>query len=357
MIMDLAQAFRALDPLSPLEAASDYYVQRPDNPMDRVCVDLKLSDRPRHYLLAGHRGTGKTTELRRLVDSLAGKHDVHFVDLGELAELARHDPSSVLAYATARILARQPIALGVGAYEFARMLKESKDPGIDSGLDRLSWRSANDPPIVVILDGLERLAGDNDIVLALTGPVPVHTWPVSVICTIPLSAYLSSTFGEHARHFDRSIFLPGITVIDHDGVANEGGLKALSSIIRRRTGEDTFTPDALSVLALQSAGIHRELLQLAQRACVVAALEGATQVSQAHALAAIAGQRNEYSIVLRTGDFPILQDLMRSKDLPGGSDTSRLIRNQLIVAYANGTTWFDVHPILRPLVEGRDNQP
>ncbi len=333
--MDLTEAYRALDPLAPLEPDSKLYVRRPDNPMDRVCVDLKLSARPRHYLLAGHRGTGKTTELLRLSRSLQGQMDVVYVDVGESSTYIARDPGRVLDKAIAGKLG----------------LKASDDI---SGLGELLQSSAGrTSSVVVILDGLERLSGDEDIMQALNYPIPVHTWPVSVICTIPLSLYLSSNFGEHARRFDRSVFLPGITILDREGVPNQQGMETLSSIIRRRTGEQTFTPEAGADLTLQSAGLHRELLQLAQRSCVVAALDDATQVTREHALAAIAEQRNEYSIVLRTADFPILQALMSSKDLVGGSDTSRLIRNQLIVAYANGTTWFDVHPILRPLIEGR----
>ncbi len=333
--MDLTQAYRALDPLAPLKPGSKFYVPRPDNPMDRLGVDLMLSRRPRHYLVAGHRGTGKTTELRRLVHALQGKKEVAYVDAGWVAASSGSHEKGLLATAIAEQLELRADSSAADVFEY------------------LFSRGTGKPPKLVILDGLERLAGDEDVMRALNDPGPVHAWPVSVICTIPLSLFLSSSFGEHARLFDRSIFLPGITVSDREGVPNQHGVEALGSIIRRRSGEHTFSPEAFCDLALQSAGIHRELLQLAQRACVVAALEGVSQVKHEHALAAIAEQRNEYSVVLRTNDFPILQALMHSKNLPGGSDTSRLIRNQLIVAYANGTTWFDVHPILRPLIESR----
>ena len=340
MSMDLTQAYRALDPLASLEPGSVHYVQRPDNPMDRVGVDLKLSDRSRHYLLSGHRGTGKTTELRRLAHALQGERELVFVDVGEHVDSSSFDSSQVIEK-----------ALGI---------EVEIDSNLRTILDHLR-RVSLDPrgglPPVVIIDGLERLARDKDVVRALNDPIPIHTWPVSVICTIPLSVYLSSQFGEHARNFDRSVFLPGITVVDRTGLPNDLGIEALSSIIRRRTGEHIFTPGAFPDLVFQSAGIHRELLQLAQRACVVAASEGASQITHEHVSAAIREQRNEYSVVLRTGDFPILRTLTSSKDLAGGPDTSRLIRNQLIVAYGNGTTWFDVHPIVRPLVEGKVSEP
>ncbi len=332
MSTDLTEVYRSLDPLSPLEPGSDLYVERPDNPMDRVAVDLKLSDRSRHYLLVGHRGTGKTTELQRLTHALAGDREILMVDVGEAAEPATADPEMTLAEAVQSSLARKYAADPPGT---AEMLRSLSDRGIS----------------IVVFDGLERFQHDEDVLRALTRPTPVYAWPLSVICTIPLSLYLSEDLGEHTRHFDRAMFLPGIATFSRDGEPDDRGMEELASIIRCRAGEGTFQHEALRALVLHSAGIHRELLQLAQRACVVAALEGAARVSRAHAEAAIAEQRNEYSIVLRTRDYPLLEDVMESKQLRGGDDAARLIRNQLIVAYANGTTWFDVHPILRPLFE------
>ncbi len=354
MSIDLTEVYRSLDPLAPLEPDSELYVERSDNPMDRVAVELKLSDRPKHYLLAGHRGTGKTTELRRLAHALAGDREVFMVDVGEASELA-DGSESVLADALALSLNRsiEPRAPGMNphapatsplrlASEWLGALPRRHLPRRHLPRAAETLRNASDSgiPIVVVFDGLERFQRDEDILRALSRPAPVYAWPMSVICTLPLSLYLSRDLGEYARHFERAIFLPGIA--DDRGFA---------SIIRRRAGEGAFEPPALRTLVRHSAGIHRELLQLAQRACVVAALGGAARVSLAHAEAAVAEQRNEYSIVLRTRDYPLLAEVMETKQLRGGDDIARLIRNQLIVAYANGTTWFDVHPILRPLLE------
>jgi AAA domain len=340
MSADLREVYRALDPLSPLDPGSGLYVERPDNPMERVAVELELSDRPRHHLLVGHRGTGKTTELRRLANALAGKRDVLMVDVGEAANLTRKDFEEILLAAVRSSLDQQPLK---HYHEILDWLQSRGRAG-----------EARAIPIVVVFDGLERFQRDEDVLRALLTDFPdfppVYAWPMSVICTIPLSLHLSH-FEDYARHFDRTIFLPGISASGRNGDYNELGTRVLASIIVQRAGIDTFDPEAAGLLIRNSAGIHRELLQLAQRACVLAALGGAVRVTQAHAEAAIAEQSNEYSIMLRTGDYPVLADIMETKQLPGGSDVARLIRNQLIVAYANGTTWFDVHPILRPLLE------
>ncbi len=353
MSTDFTEVYRSLDPLAPLEPDSELYVERPDNPMDRLALDLRLSDRPRHYLLAGHRGTGKTTELRRLSYALGRDREVVTVDVGESTKLATADSEEILSEALRRSYYRrnQDVKDLVSVQSVDQWTRKLTGYGSQTGRDLLHEAlSGGGRPILVVLDGLERFERDEDILRVLTRPTPVHGWPVSVICTIPLSLYLSDVLGEYARYFDRSIFLPGIAPFNRNGTISDYGVQSLASIVHRRVGKRAFTPEALQVVATSSAGIHRELLQLAQRACVVAALEGATEISVAHAEAAIAEQRNEYSVVVRSSDYLVLKDVRRLQQLQAGAKTARLLRNQLIVAYANGTTWFDIHPILGPLL-------
>jgi hypothetical protein len=44
----------------------EFYVRREDSPVDTLVNLLAMDDDPAKYLVAGHRGGGKTTELRRL---------------------------------------------------------------------------------------------------------------------------------------------------------------------------------------------------------------------------------------------------------------------------------------------------
>lgn len=62
----VSQLFKPERPLLVDRELRDFYVLREDSPVDKLALELKMADEPAKYLLAGHRGGGKTTELRRL---------------------------------------------------------------------------------------------------------------------------------------------------------------------------------------------------------------------------------------------------------------------------------------------------
>ncbi len=64
------QLFKPDEPLMK-EALRDFYVRREDSPVDGLVNLLAMDDTPAKFLLAGHRGGGKTTELRRLEQQCA----------------------------------------------------------------------------------------------------------------------------------------------------------------------------------------------------------------------------------------------------------------------------------------------
>jgi len=98
--------FRALDFDRPLdidiEADRKLYV--PDlhrssgiNPIDELRGNIEISPRPGTWLFTGHRGVGKSTELRRMAHELrAQKHIVIVADMGEYLNLAEPISSELL---------------------------------------------------------------------------------------------------------------------------------------------------------------------------------------------------------------------------------------------------------------------
>ncbi|BDA66108.1 hypothetical protein RIVM261_086630 [Rivularia sp. IAM M-261] len=64
------QLFKPEEPLNKPEDLRDFYVQRANSPVDSLITSLEMEDDPAKFLLAGHRGGGKTTELRWLQQQL-----------------------------------------------------------------------------------------------------------------------------------------------------------------------------------------------------------------------------------------------------------------------------------------------
>ncbi|NEO76713.1 MAG: hypothetical protein F6J99_10905, partial [Moorea sp. SIO4G3] len=83
------QLFNPDQPLTTLEEIEDFYVQREDSPVQHGINTLQMEDQPVKFLLAGHRGSGKTTELRRIEQALGENYAVIWVDAA--TELNRYN--------------------------------------------------------------------------------------------------------------------------------------------------------------------------------------------------------------------------------------------------------------------------
>ena len=73
------QLFKPDEPLKK-EELRDFYVRREDSPVDSLVNLLAMEDAAAKFLLAGHRGGGKTTELRRLEQKCLADYTVVWVD-------------------------------------------------------------------------------------------------------------------------------------------------------------------------------------------------------------------------------------------------------------------------------------
>ena len=74
------QLFEPEKPLATSEELNNFYVQRQNSPVERLVTLISLQQDPAKFLLAGHRGSGKTTELRRLQQKIAHEHTVIWID-------------------------------------------------------------------------------------------------------------------------------------------------------------------------------------------------------------------------------------------------------------------------------------
>lgn len=79
------QLFKPEEPLTQAEDLRDFYVQRSNSPIESLVTSLEMEDDPAKFLLAGHRGGGKTTELRRLEQELNNNYTVIWIDLKRLS--------------------------------------------------------------------------------------------------------------------------------------------------------------------------------------------------------------------------------------------------------------------------------
>jgi len=348
--VDLRQAYRALDPAHPIAPDSPFYARRLDSPVDLTIGELKLSEAPRWYLLAGHRGSGKTTELARIAQALAKSHTVVRVECSS-------QDHTVLEQALENIVAKletltESSRRATTVLRSSFVFEDERDAGVRTPR-MLRWLHENPPPfsepLVVLLDGLDKLDLPHirDAFGALHSTLGEES--LSVVCTIPLFVTLDPDFGELARLVHAWHFLPSIDLWTRDGERIDAGWKTCRDVLERRA-EGLLSDEALELLIEQGAGIHRELLRLAQRACALAAVAGETSVDLPHVERAVHEIRNEYSIMLRSEDHRLLAEVDRTGRISADPRLLRLVRDQFVVSYGGGGAWFSVHPMVRPLI-------
>jgi hypothetical protein len=116
MIADsLNKVYANFDPLLPLPGHSELYVERKKNPLSKIKWDLLNYNPitiPPKLLFSGHRGSGKSTELNRLIadEEMKERYFIVHYSVREVLDIAGLDYTDLL--------------LSVGAQVFAKAIDE-----------------------------------------------------------------------------------------------------------------------------------------------------------------------------------------------------------------------------------------
>lgn len=192
---------------------------------------------------------------------------------------------------------------------------------------------------------------------ALTQP------PCKILYTIPIALLYTAEFRPVSRNFSGWFVLPNIKVQNRDGSPNEAGRAIMREMVERRMSLELITPEALDFLIGMSGGVMREMTTLMQLACNEARVTGKGQIDLPIAQRAVAFIRNEYQRSLRVEHYQQLRLVARDKQVreihrvqrrPGEEEAElallELLHNLSILEYCNEDSWWDVHPIVAPLL-------
>lgn len=321
------QLFKPEEPLTTSEDLRNFYVERNNSPVETLVNLLSLEDDPAKFLLAGHRGGGKTTELRRLKQKLDNNYTVIWLDT-ETA-LNRYN----IGYAEVVVL------IGFEIYRTAKDLgwklnkklykdleeslktvvyqdKFSHEEGLGfpevltkigmilkRGINKDITKTLNVRPVLgdiiervnaiiqaaeqesyrkllVIVDGLDR----HDLVTSLEmfSSSLLTELNCHIIYSIPISLRYSPNFRQPMESFQKCLDLNNPPVFECNQnfcpttIANQSGRGILSDVVNKRLAKlgisykDIFAPEALDLLCEKSGGVMRDLVRLARYACEAA---------------------------------------------------------------------------------------
>lgn len=361
------QLFKPEEPLIKAADLTDFYVPRSNSPVEDLTTSLEMKDDPAKFLLAGHRGGGKTTELRLLEQKLKSKYTVIWIDTETALDQYNIGYAEVVVLVGIKIIEKvnQPgwglkedllknllESLKTVVYEdeytentglevpdiikkLGIILKEglttkrTKTINIRPQLSKIIERvntiieaaeEKNKQKLLVIVDGLDR--HDQETALKMFASPLLTQLSCHIIYSIPISLRYSPSFRQPMESFQKCLDLTNPPVFNCDEnlcpttIPNQSGRDILTSVINKRVArlgdayKGLFNPDAREIICEKSGGVMRDLIRLARTACEVSLRRNLLYIDLDAAQEAVQEVRREYN--LSDYHFPELDKIHRT---------------------------------------------
>jgi hypothetical protein len=367
------------------------------------------------YLLLGHRGCGKSTELRRLkirleeaghpteiisasleadlqninywdllvlhgkaLLTIAEKHDVEFAAedhekiLGfwnriEIEEIKETQES---ATAAAGVGAGTPGLLRMMLDAFAKFTAEikyagSKRESIRGFVQRSSYEwiqfmtrisdtitlTCDGKQPVLILEDLDRLDPEPAYQLFGNYASTLSQMPYSAIYTFPIALSYDVRYPAIENYFDCN-HLPMIEVRHPDGSLSEEGVCVLKDIVRKRSEPALIPDEPLELLILKTGGVLRDLFRCITEAASLAERREKDAISRDEVEPMLLQLRSDLTRRFDWGDYDFLRKIY-DHDPEENIDKAKLFEmvKAMVVLEYNGRRWQALHPLVEEFLQ------
>lgn len=384
----------------PLEVRPDgrpnpFYMDRPGNPvaqLEQALLLPSLPTQPPKFFFSGHRGCGKSTELRRVAvnPNVQARYWVLTVPMRELADVRHLDGMDVLLGVMARLFLDYPMrdghwpdgllaeldgwrawletqvppsrphadpTAGVRLRRFftytplrlrledvtRAALREALTPHLDELLAYLNLmlttvHAQQQQPVLVLVDDLDKLPlADAQALFA--DSAPLTRLPCAAVFAVSVALTYATAFPGCGR-----VFSPPPVSLDPAGRAT------LRAFVLRRMAASLIEPVALEMAITASGGLFGELRYLLRHAVGQADLAGHSRVTRADVAEAVARLRRDFTYML-TGDDRCALAAVGRGEAPNRL-TALLWLGAALVQDAGPDTRCKVLPALTPLAVG-----
>jgi hypothetical protein len=384
-----------------------FYVDRPGNPvasLEQALLLPSLPAQPPKFFFSGHRGCGKSTELRRVAANPAVQAKywpVHFTIKDE-ADLNNLDYRDVLFSIGGRLfreykeqggrlprqllkelnawrgrveevvtitsrVAESEVEGKLNAFFAEAALKVKLEPATRTQLRQVFEHSVTElidvvnlitmaiqnqekrQPLVLI-DDLDK----PDLKLARAifyEHRAVMQQPVcAIVYTVSSPLFYSPEF-EAIR--DRAFFLPNVKLHParqadrHDSE----GYRTMRMFVHKRMDPDLIAPEALDVAIRFGGGVFREMCRVMRIAVGRALAAGRSCIELEDVDWAAAEIRNEYRRILTDDQRDMLRQVCQHNRLSQPDKLGPLLQMLAVLEYRNKENWCDVHPALVELLD------
>jgi hypothetical protein len=409
---DFERAWLNFDLNLPLEVMPDgrpnpFYVDRPGNPvatLEQALLLPSLPTQPPKFFFSGHRGCGKSTELRRVAanpDIQTKYWPVHFTIKGE-ADVNNLDYRDVLFSIGGRLfreykeqggrlpkqllkeldawrgrveeevtitsrLAESEIAGKLSAFFAEAALRVKLEPATRTQLRQVFEHSVTELVNVVnlITTAIQNQERRQPLVLIDDLDKPdlklaraifyehreVMLQPVcAIVYTVSSPLFYSPEF-EAIR--DRAIFLPNVKLhpAGQPDRHDTEGYRTMRMFVHKRVEPELIAPEALDAAIRAGGGVFRETCRVMRIAVGRALAAGRDRIEGEDVDWAGAEIRNEYRRILTDEQRDILRQVCQDNRLSQPYKLSPLLQMLAVLEYRNKENWCDVHPVLIELLD------
>lgn len=388
-----------------------YYVEIDQNEINikdlQNRLELGLETRePIKLLFTGHRGSGKTTTLNRLVSNLDSRffivhyngfdlldhNDVIYIDvlfsmLTKILEKAENDEIDLGKTLLKRvnnwgssIIKSETNEKGVGGgfglkihlhllEIMGRMKSETTtrletrkkiEPRVSELVsiinDTISEIEKTGGQVLVIIDNLEKIDPTKaehlfyDHATQLTQPL------CKIIYTFPISLKSSDNFMQIKINFSDVFIHPNIKIHEREGPKHPypKGKEFMKEIVLKRVSLEMFEPDALEYIIDMSGGVVREFIRIIRDSAVRAMTRKKDLIDKDIAVEVVNGLKNIYQAQLSDEDYLVLQEVHQTKDIKRDKHLVGLLHNLSVLEYRNERSWCDLNPIVRAILDEKN---
>ena len=206
--------------------------------------------------------------------------------------------------------------------------------------------------LLFVVDGTDRLRGDD--AAAFFGADVYQLQQVKGLFIYCAPIHLAYEGGRAAQDFDKLFHLPMVKVENEDGSSNEEGLRVIRQMLELRADPSLFDAGVADRLAQTSGGHPRELLRLLKYARLHAENERFDGASVDHAISSLA---SDYRRFLNPEDYRALACIDAGREVHA-EDANRLLNellyNVALLEYLEyDNLYWRSHPVVRTTSEYR----
>jgi len=237
-----------------------------------------------------------------------------------------------------------PAVVGPESLDQARALVEAVN-ALSDEIEDLAGR-----PVMLVAEGFDKRTDVSEVEAILRDIELLRDLRAPVALSGPINLRHDPRFSGAAGAF-RIALLHNVLVTDRDGAVHEAGVSLLRQLWERRRDQRSLPVDALSDEAIEraaraSTGLVRDFLSFLRDGVLRAFERGAPRVESQDVEDAIRERRLHVQSYLNDSRIALLQRVTDKGTLPPSEEADVLLFENIIVAHANGDTWFRPHAVL-----------